>query len=74
MSKITKKTQLLQDLTCRNQYCDEAYRCWDVIFPKCCWPPENDHRCRTPGLPPGWTRPGSDPAGVSNNMYITVTF
>ena len=28
-------------------------------------PPKNEKECRVPGLPPGWQRPGGDPAGIS---------
>ena len=58
----------LQDVACRSsQHCKAAFRCWDGLQAKCCWPPENHNQCDRPGLPNGWTAPGNDPAGVSNN-------
>ena len=55
----------LQDALFRHQYCEAAYRCWNGAAANCCWPPQNHYECRIPGLPPGWQRPGGDPAGVS---------
>ena len=28
--------------------------------------------CRIPGLPLGWTHPGGDPAGLSNNKVLAT--
>ena len=62
----------LQDATCRSIHCDVAYRCWEGATYRCCWPPEHDHECGTPGVPYGWSVPGHDPGGVSNNEALTT--
>ena len=35
----------LQDLTCHNQHCEAAYRCWHNFDARYCWPPENHNEC-----------------------------
>ena len=36
----------LQDFSCRWHYCEHAYRCWDGIVAKCCWPPHYHDLCQ----------------------------
>ena len=35
----------LQDCSCRTQYCEEAFRCWNGWITYCCWPAENRDEC-----------------------------
>ena len=60
----------MQDVLCHHQHCEAAYRCWHRYIATCCWPPQSNDECHIPGLPLGWTRPGGDPAGVSNNEAL----
>ena len=54
-----------QDAICRTQFCEAAYRCWQVDRAKCCWDRQNDTECLKPGVPYGWFHYGNDPVGVS---------